>query len=63
MKNKIWVNTNALELNTLFEILLFAGAEKRSDETIENIFLDKMSNANMSVNRFDLIMRHLRELG
>jgi hypothetical protein len=58
MKNKIWVKTNAL-----FGILLFAGAEKRSDETIGNIFLDKMSNpmfnANMSVNRFDLIMREL----
>jgi hypothetical protein len=43
---------------------LHAGAEKRSDETIWNIFLDKMSNpmfnATMSVNPFESKISHLR---
>jgi hypothetical protein len=43
MKHQIWANTNAMELNTFFGILLLAGAEKRSDATIRNIFFYKMS--------------------
>jgi hypothetical protein len=44
LKNKILANTNAMELNAFFGILLLlATAEKRSDETIRNIFLYKIS--------------------
>jgi hypothetical protein len=64
MRNKICANTNAMELNAFFGIFLLAEAEKRRDETIWNIFLDKMSNsmfnATTRVNRFEPVMRHLR---
>jgi hypothetical protein len=50
MKNQIWANTNAKELNTFFGILLLAGAEKRNEATIRNIFFYNKCQRSPSTN-------------